>query len=150
MLISLSSGAKLEAWDFNKVIMIIMSSISIWNYSRTIKNFQGMCRPCSNILLWASSSIWASEARRASLLRICFSQYGEVAHRLVVRTHSVHLHWGVTTHNIEWKQTSASSSPTLLFKLSFCTLNDSFKLEISFTLLSRLCRYCWVTILMNL
>jgi len=31
---------------------------------------------------------------------------------------------------------------TLLFKLSFCTLNDSFTFEISFTLLSRLCKYC--------
>ena len=49
MSINLSSGAKLEAWDFNKVIMIIMSLISIWNYSRTFKNFQGMRRPCSKI-----------------------------------------------------------------------------------------------------
>ena len=149
MLISLSSGAKLEARDFNKVIIILCLQYLFWNYSRTFKNFQGICRPCSKSLR-ASSPIWASEAIRVSQSHVYFSQYGELAHRLVVRTYSVYLHWGVTTHNTEWTQTSASSSPTLLFKLSFCTLNDSFKLEISFTLLSRLCRYCWVTILRKL
>ena len=39
--------------------------------------------------------------------------------------------------------TSTSSSLTLLFKPSFCIRNDSFMLEISFTLVSRLCRYYW-------
>ena len=46
-------------------------------------------------------------------------------------------------HYIQRLPTSTSSSLTLLFKLSFCTLNDSFILEISFTLLSRLCKYFW-------
>lgn len=46
------------------------------------------------------------------------------------------------TRLLKLLSTSTSKSLILLFKHSFCAVNESLRLEISFTLFSRLCIYC--------